>query len=370
MTKNKSALNFTRNIYQKLAWGPLYKTKDGKVTESTDNNSQKYIKESLKIMKLSQNQLKNKKVFNIGTGREAKVFANYGASVVHVDLGKDTVTELKKWKKKNKKDIQTFSADINNFDLGIEKFDIIFLSGIYQHLENPAKCLIKFINALKKNGLMYMGFYRSGEFKYFIVDAIRFLINKKQLNKIRNINSIIHCFCQLNHYQSSRVMDDFFVPYKHNFHPKDILKDIKTLGAEPFYYENDLRDYNHESPNYFTIGFDRIYITKKNNFISKLSILKKLKTKVGKNQLFDINYKEKMIKENIKLLKLIKRKYNQYLINDYDIICLAISMYQFTRPFNPKKSDYYTEVLKEGRHKTLNLLLKNFTKNFIKVKKY
>ncbi len=73
-----------------------------------------------------------------------------------------------------------------------------------------------------------------------------------------------------------------------------------------------------------------------------------------------------MIKENIKLLKSIKRKYSQNLINDYDIICLAISMYQFTRPFDLKKSHYYSEVIKKGRHKTLNFLLKNF----LKLKKY
>ena len=36
------------------------------------------FKESLKIMKISAKSLKNKTVFNIGTGREAKVFAKYG----------------------------------------------------------------------------------------------------------------------------------------------------------------------------------------------------------------------------------------------------------------------------------------------------
>ena len=359
----RSKLNFTKLLYQDFAWGPLYKKKDGKRIKGIDNNSKKYIDDSLKTMKLSPRQLRGKKVFNIGTGREAKVFANYGASVVHLDLGKKTVDELKIWVKKNKKDIQTFSADINNFDLGIEKFDIIFLSGIYQHLENPAKCLIKFINSLKKNGLMYLGFYRSGEFKYFIVDAIRHLISKKLFYKVRNINSITHCFGQKNHFQSSRVMDDFFVPYKHNFHPKDIIKDIKTLGASVLHSDKDLRDYNHESPNYFTIGFDRIYIKKRNNKISKPSILKQLKTQKGKNQLLDINYKEKIIKENIKLIKLIKKRNNQNLINSYYLICLAISMYQFTRPYNLKKSYYYDEVIKNGRHKTLNLLLRNFLKN-------
>ena len=40
-------------------------------------------------------------------------------------------------------------------------------------------------------------------------------------------------------------MDDFFIP-KHNFHPKDIIHDIKVLGGEVYYFDGDLRDYNHE----------------------------------------------------------------------------------------------------------------------------
>ena len=54
------------------------------------------FKESLKIMKISAKSLKNKTVFNIGTGREAKVFAKYGALVTHLDMGKETVKEIKK----------------------------------------------------------------------------------------------------------------------------------------------------------------------------------------------------------------------------------------------------------------------------------
>ena len=58
-------------------------------------------------------------------------------------------------------------------------------------------------------------------------------------------------------------MDDFFVPYKHNFHPRDVIYDIRKLGGEILYFDNDMREYNHESKKYFTIGGDRIYIKKK-----------------------------------------------------------------------------------------------------------
>ena len=95
-------------------------------------------------------------------------------------------------------------GDILDLDIGENKFDIIYLNGIYQHIEKPALALWKFIKSLKKNGLMYMGFYRSGEFKFFIVDAIRYLIDFSMINLVRDINSIMNTFNNLNHYNSTR----------------------------------------------------------------------------------------------------------------------------------------------------------------------
>ena len=54
-----------------------------------------------------------------------------------------------------------------------------------------------------------------------------------------------------------------FLFKKHNFHPNDIIYDIKLLGAKVFYFDNDFRQYNHSGSDYFSIGGDRIYITKK-----------------------------------------------------------------------------------------------------------
>ena len=91
--------NLTKFIYQELSWLPLYIKKDGKVIANADNNSEKYILDSLKIMKLKTKDLKNKKIFNIGTGRESRFFASHGAEVTHIDIGPESVSELKNWTK-------------------------------------------------------------------------------------------------------------------------------------------------------------------------------------------------------------------------------------------------------------------------------
>ena len=109
----------------------------------------------------------------------------------------------------------------------------------------------------------------------------------------------------------------------------------------------------------------RIYITKKNNKITKLNNVKnKLKTLTGRNQIFDVNYKEESINENINLFKRIKTYYETGFIDETNLICLCIGLYQFTRPFEFENSFYFQETKKKDRHSVLNTYLKNFIKNF------
>jgi SAM-dependent methyltransferase len=374
--KKSNYKDLTRFIYQDLSWGPLYRQRDGEVIPNADNNAAKYILESLDIMKIPVSDLKNKRVFNIGTGRESRYFANQGAEVFHVDIAKDSSDALNKWAKENNKKVTSVFGNILDVDIGENKFDIIFLNGIYQHIEKPALALVKFINSLKKNGLMYMGFYRSGEWRWFLADSIRYLIDSSMLKEIRDINSILFTFNTLNHYNSTRVMDDFFVPRKHNFHPMDIIHDLELIGGEVFSFDNDLRDYAHEieetpkktlhqDKGYFSIGGDRIYITKKNDTITDVkSVEKQLKTLEGRNQLFGVSYKEDIIKENIELIKKIKILSDSGFISKTQIACLTIGLHQFTRPFIFEKSFYYQESLRKGRHNTVNEYLKNFISDF------
>lgn len=374
--KKPNYKDLTRFIYQDLSWGPLYRHIDGEIIPNADNNAEKYIVESLDIMKISVSDLKNKKVFNIGTGRESRYFANQGAEVFHVDIAKDSSDALNKWAKENNKKVTSVFGDILDVDIGQNKFDIIFLNGIYQHIEKPALALVKFINSLKKNGLMYMGFYRSGEWRWFLADAIRYLIDSSMLKEIRDINSILFTFNTLNHYNSTRVMDDFFVPRKHNFHPKDIIHDLELIGGEVFNFDNDLRDYAHEieetpkktlhqDKGYFSIGGDRIYITKKTDAITDVkSVEKQLKTLEGRNQIFEVSYKEDIINENIELIKKIKILTDSGFVSKTQIACLTIGLHQFTRPFIFEESFYYQESLRKGRHNTVNEYLKNFISDF------
>ena len=197
------------------------------------------------------------------------------------------------------------------------------------------------------------------------------------IKEVRDINSILFTFNQLNHYNSTRVMDDFFIPKKHNFHPKDIIHDLKLIGGEIFYFDDDLRDYvheidssskkktHHQDKGYFSIGGDRIYITKKHDKVKDVeSIRSQLKTMEGRDQFSDVDYKEDIINQNIEMIKKIRILKESGFVNNTQIACLCIGLHQFTRPFIFDQSYYYQESLKLGRHNTLKKYLTNFLDSF------
>ena len=64
--------------------------------------------------------------------------------------------------------------------------------------------------------------------------------------------------------------------------------------------------------------------SKTNKIFNEKKIFKKLKTKKGKNQIFNMNYKDKLIKNNIKLVKLIKSLYSKKYFDDEDIVALTV----------------------------------------------
>ena len=360
----------TEFIYGKQSWGAFYAGGDGDCAiDYADNQAARYIEESLQVMKISENALKTKSVFNIGSGREARVFYEKGARhVTHFDISRPNVENVRRFIRDNgAKNFESMQGDIERVPLESNKYDIIFLAGVYQHIEHPGTALVNLINMLKPGGIMYLGFYRSGEWKYFIVDAIRHLIDKSLFPVIKDATGILYTLAETHHYQMARLLDDFFVPCKHNFHPHDVIHDIELLGGEVYHFDQDFREYHHEGSGYFSIGGDRIYVTKNRSTDLKASDFEgRLKTVKGKNQLFDVPYKEDIIKENIELIQEIRQSRDAGHVSDMQIALLAVSLYQFTRPFVPAESEYYQMTVKYGRHETLNKYLKNFLKEYAK----
>ncbi len=358
----------TTYIFGRHAWGPLFRDGDLPRVEFTDSDSSKYIEESLEIIGEREKRSKQH-VFNIGVGRESVYFQKIGyEKITYLDICKENTDNLRQYcVQKDIQNINIINADIEKYNnLPENTFDLVFMCGIYQHIEHPSYALARIIKALKPGGKMYMGFYRSGEWKYFLIAIIRTLIDQSMFSKVKKYGAILETFGELNHYQTSRLIDDFYIPCMHKFDPKDIIHDIEVLGGSVFQFDNDFRDYNHESKEYFSIGGDRIYITKNSSSDYDVKeIIPKLRTFTGKDQINDIDYREQIIYENIELAKNIRLRFELGEVSQEEIVLLAIKLYDLTRPYIPKENEYYMETQRVGRHKTLNKILKNFSEKII-----
>jgi len=205
---------------------------------------------------------------------------------------------------------------------------------------------------------MYLGFFRSGEWKYFIVDAIRHLITRDLFAVTKSKIALSMSFGQGTHYQMTRALDDFFVPCQHKFHPRDVIHDAELAGLSVFHFDNDLREYAHEGSGYFSIGGDRIYLAKE-GAPSRAPELAEMKTVTGRNQLRDVPYQEEIILSNLQLIEKLRAMADHGVIPRDDLAALALNLYRFTRPFVPEQDEYYQRSVRNGRHRTLNECLGN-----------
>lgn len=351
---------YTSFIYGEQTWGHQFSEGDGTPIPFTDNSAAPYIDASLKILQLSRENLKQMHVLNIGSGREAALFQQWGArQVTHLDISRNSVENTRRYVKKlGIKNLSAIHADIQTVDLPSEQFDLIFLAGIYQHIDTPAKALINLARMLKQEGRMYLGFFRSGEWKYFIVDAIRHLIRRDLFALTKDKIALFCTFGHGTHYQMTRTLDDFFVPCQHKFHPNDVIHDAGLVGLRTFHFDNDFREYAHEGKDYFSIGGDRIYLAKEKQ-VKNTPPLAQFKTVQGRHQLKDISYAEQIIQDNIHLVERLRTVADHGVIAPDDLAVLAINLYRFTRPFDPELDEYYQRSIRNGRHRTLNEFLTN-----------
>jgi len=379
-------------LYGDVSWGRLYHSRnlfDGSATSGDTRAgaferefaSMRYIDHSLACMGIDAAALKNMRVFNCGVGREALYFQRLGArEVVHVDIAADNVAHVNAYLRDAKiTNMQSLCADLQFIELEPETFDIVFLAGIYQHIADPPRGLINVSRALKVGGQMYLGWYRSGEWRWFICELVRQLVKPRMMRLAQRLAALNQALGAITHWQPSRILDDFFVPAHHEFHPADIEADAKACGLRITRMDNDYREYSHEiTPltgdgysrhadildpdntgqprlDYFSLGADRAYFVKEQHVASPS--LENMRTRVGIDQLTGIAYQRDIERENVQLLRRLQQYAEHGYVSDEELVTIAINLYRFTRPYEPALDSYYQATLTEGRHVVLNKFL-------------
>jgi len=105
--------------------------------------------------------IKNKIVWDpaIGSGRMEYIYAKYAKEVYATDLS-ISVYKAREHLKDKFDNIKYFRANLLNPPFEKESFDVVLCHAIIQHTGNPLKALKVFRDVLKKNGILFVDFYK------------------------------------------------------------------------------------------------------------------------------------------------------------------------------------------------------------------
>jgi len=219
----------TGEFYDAYSHGNIY---DQLNSKEGLNYAKKYVFYDLKKSKISKKDLKSMKVMNVGNGREAIALSMLGAkSIDHFDISKEHVLRLKKLIKKIKiKNISSSCQDLCKKKLKKNIYDFVYLNGIVHHFSNTNVGLKNCVRSVKLNGKIWVYFYRSGTFKWFVCSMIRKILTADQLKNFFFSTSNIFSHGKTDNIYTSRIMDDFFSPYINLYEPKEYISFMEALG--------------------------------------------------------------------------------------------------------------------------------------------
>ena len=104
----------------------------------------KLIKKNLKKMSITNNDLKDKTIMNVGSGREALGLLSFKPKeIFHYDISHYNIIRFKKYIKTNNLNriIKSRRLDLSKNSLPRKKFDFIYLHGIIQHVDHVDKAV-------------------------------------------------------------------------------------------------------------------------------------------------------------------------------------------------------------------------------------
>ena len=347
----------TGSFYGNYSFGNIY---DSLLDKKNIKELKKIIFEDLKKGKIINN-LKDKIIMDVGTGRQSLALSSLGAKkVYHYDISSKHVARFKYILKHKfpRLDIISKKKNIVLDRLETEKFDIVFLNGIIQHFSSVVDGLFNCAQSVKVRGKIWCYFYRSGTFRWFVVEMIRKITPYINLNDFFTSSSILYNLGNTKSTVVSEVMDDLYVPYINLYTPKQYINYMNKLGFKIHkkINLNNLSNIDHLSHHSSVIVFEKIIKTPKLNELNKSLLLNK---RNSINQLNKKNYKKNSeIYDCIilfeKILKKITKKTPKTIL-----FSLCLSLHQISNKL------FYEGKEFPPNYKKLKNLLNNFNNSEI-----
>ena len=276
----------TGSFYGNYSFGNIYSFL---LDKKKINELKKIVLKDLKNGKINNN-LKDKIIMDVGTGRQSLALSLLGAKkVYHYDISSEHVEKFQNILRNNfsKLNIISENKNIVKDKLPTEKFDIVFLNGIIQHFSSVKVGLFNCANSVKVGGRIWCYFYRSGTFRWFVVEMIRKITKYINLIDFFKSSSILYNLGSTSSPTVSEVMDDLYVPFINLYTPKQYINFMRELGFRIHQKINlkNLRDIDHFNHHSSVIVFEKLNRTpklnniKNNNLLNKKNLINQLNKK-------------------------------------------------------------------------------------------
>jgi SAM-dependent methyltransferase len=190
----------------------------------------------LRRMGLDPQAIAGWRVMDTGTGCYSLGLRSLGADVEHRDISLRTVEALNAYAQScGYVGLRSIHTDLDHDPLPPQHFDLIYLSGVFQVFNDPPNALANLSRSLKAGGYLYLDIYRSGYWRWFVVDVLRRIVERHLLHDVVSRFAEFAALGRRRAFdlrQMELLVDDLFVERLHLLHPDDVKADAELLGLE------------------------------------------------------------------------------------------------------------------------------------------
>ena len=215
----------------------------------TYSNDIEYVENNVNL-NIIASEITNKNIldYGCGTGDASYIFNKYYPSkITGIDIGESNIYACNK--RKNISDNMLFiNGDLNTFDLGDSKYDLIWSVSTIEFLEQDVDHVIQsFKVAMKKGGILYLSFTKRNLVNILLYKILYFI--KKVSNK--NISKLLYILILLRYRISGLKIKNkeniknkakyLFVPFIRLISDKEILDALTNNNFKVLYLRDKIK---------------------------------------------------------------------------------------------------------------------------------
>ena len=215
-------------------------------------NDIQYVQNNINA-NLTIKEITNKDIldFGCGIGQATYIFHQYAPSkVTGIDIGENNIKICNSKKESNEK-IEFIMADLNSYDLGSNKYDLIWTDTTIEFLQKELdKISADFKKCLKPNGILYMSFTKKtlgNILLYFILSILKYILPIKFRKILYYIILIRYYFYsmfskkKINKENIRNKVEYLFVPYIKLISEKEIIESLENNNFKILYLRDRIK---------------------------------------------------------------------------------------------------------------------------------